>query len=257
MILFVDRPRLAVFWPFAFLLLLLPLGAPLLTGLRLLDSGICAQLPGHMLMPGGVTLPLCARNTGIYTGAALAFGILRAEGRQRAMLPPTPRLIALLLTLIAMMGLDGLNSVATDLALPHLYAPSNAARLATGLGAGMALALLLAPVIARAHYGDLDQRPPLEHAVGLLRYLGAALIAFAVIWSVAPWTLYPIALLSNAGLLAVVIGVNRIAVAAIGGVAGNVRHPRLSSSITSVTLVCIGIGELALLAGLKVLLLGP
>ena len=90
-------------WTPALLLLLIPLGVPLLDALRLLDSGICAQVPTHMLAPGGVTLPLCARNTGIYSGAALAFGILRARGRQRAMLPPPPWLIAVLLALIALM----------------------------------------------------------------------------------------------------------------------------------------------------------
>jgi uncharacterized membrane protein len=237
--------------------LLIPLGVPLLDALRLLDSGICAQVPTHMLAPGGVTLPLCARNTGIYSGAALAFGILRARGRQRAMLPPPPWLIAVLLALIALMGLDGLNSVAADLALPHLYAPTNALRLASGLGAGVALVLLLAPVIARARYGAADQRPPVEHAADLLRHLGAALVAYLLIWSTASWTLYPVALLSNAGLLAVLIGVNRIALRAIRGVAGMGQSPLANNPVAPASLMLVAISELALLAGMRLALLGP
>jgi uncharacterized membrane protein len=252
-----ERPPLAGLWPYVFLLLLIPLSAPLLEALRWLDSGICAQLPTHTLRPGGVALPLCARNTGIYTGSALAFGIPRARGRQRAMLPPPPPLIALLVMLIAVMALDGLNSVAVDLALPHLYAPNNALRLATGLGAGIALALLLAPVIARARFGAADPRPPLVHLRDVLPCLGAALPAYIVVRSVAPWTLYPIAFLSNAGLLAVLAGVNCIALSAVAGLA---RSPnrfffRTGASPATLTLLCLT--ELALLAGMKALLLGP
>jgi uncharacterized membrane protein len=253
----VERPSLAGLWPYASLLLLIPLSAPLLEALRWLDSGICAQLPTHTLRPGGVALPLCARNTGIYTGAALAFGVLRAQGRQRAMLPPPPSLIAFLLVLITAMALDGLNSVAADLALPHLYAPSNALRLATGLGAGMALALLLAPVIARARFGAADPRPPLAHLRDALPCLCAALPAYIVVRSVAPWTLYPVAFVSNAGLLAVLAGVNSIALTAVAGLARSPNRFFLRTGASPATLTLLCLTELALLAGMKTLLLGP
>lgn len=251
-----QRIQFARLLPFAALLLLVPLGPQILATLRFLDSGICAQLPTHMLAPGGVTLPLCARNTGIYTGAALTFGILRAQGRQRSMRPPRPLLIALLLTLIAVMGIDGLNSVATDLALPRLYPPANALRLGTGLGAGAALALLLSPVIARARYGSVDRRPPLESPVELLPFGAAAALAFLLIWSGASWALYPVALASNAGLLGVLVGVNRIACTALGGLAGAPR-PHTSNIVAPSTLALLSVAEVALLGGMKLLLLGP
>jgi uncharacterized membrane protein len=252
-----DRPPLAGLWPYAFLLLLIPFGAPLLEALRWLDSGICAQLPTHTLRPGGVALPLCARNTGIYTGAALSFGILRARGRQRAMLPPPPPVVAFLLTCIAAMAVDGMNSVAADLALPHLYPPTNALRLATGFGAGMALALLLAPVIARARFGAEDPRPPLVHLRDVLPCVGAALPAYLVVRSVAPWTLYPVAFLSNAGLLAVLAGLNSIALSAVAGLARSPNRFALRAGASPATLMLLCLTELALLAGMKTLLVGP
>ena len=252
-----ERARPLALGPYAFLLLLIPFGVPLLAALRVLDSGICAQLPTHMLAPGGVTLPLCARNTGIYSGAALAFGILRARGRQQAMLPPSASLIAGLIALIALMGLDGLNSMATDLALPHLYAPSNALRLASGLGAGMALVLLLSPVIARARFGAADRRPPLERPSDLLPFLGAALAAYGIIWSTATWTLYPIALLSNAGLFGVLVGINRIALHALRGLSGVASQPSSINRAAPAVLMLVAVSELALLAGMRLLLLGP
>jgi uncharacterized membrane protein len=252
---FVERQCPVPLWSCAFLLLLIPSAPPLLNALRLLDSGICAQLPTHMLAPGGITLPLCARNTGIYSGVALAFGLLRARGRQRAMLPPTPPVIAVLLTLIGIMALDGFNSVATDLALPHLYAPSNALRLATGLGAGIALALLLAPVIARARFGMQDRRPPAAGVAALLPFGAAATLAFLVIHSAAPWTLYPVAVLSNAGLLAVLVGINRVAFSALAGPSATATPSGARLALTTLLPLCVA--ELALLAGLKLLLLGP
>ena len=49
------------------LLAFLP-GATLIERLRALDGGICAQAPSHSFWPGGQQLPLCSRNTGIYSG---------------------------------------------------------------------------------------------------------------------------------------------------------------------------------------------
>jgi uncharacterized membrane protein len=247
----------ARFLPLAALLLLVPFGPPILEALRFLDSGICAQLPTHMLAPGGVTLPLCARNTGIYTGAALAFGVLRAQGRWRSMLPPPPLLVALLLTLMAAMAIDGLNSVAADLALPHPYPPTNAVRLATGLGAGAALALLLSPVIARARYGGADRRPPLGSAIDLLPFGAAAVLAFPLIWSGGFWTLYPVALVSNAGLLGVLGGINRVALSAITGLARPTPRSSPGCRAAPAALALLSVAELAVLAGTKLLLLGP
>jgi uncharacterized membrane protein len=228
----------------------------LLALLRLLDSGICAQLPTHMLMPGGEALPLCARNTGIYTGAVLAFGVLRLQGRQRAMLPPPPPLVGLLLAVVGVMGVDGLNSVAADLGLPHLYPPSNALRLATGLGAGVALALLLAPVIARARHGDADQRPPVDRPVALLPFAIPALAGFPVIWSQAPWTLYPVAIISNAGLFLTLAGLTTIAVHAGRGIGGRAALAISGNPWSPMLLTGLAATELALLAGVRLATVG-
>lgn len=225
--------------------------------LRLLDSGICAQLPTHMLKPGGIPLPLCARNTGIYTGAALAFGVLRLRGRRRAMLPPAPIVIAALLGAIGVMGVDGLNSVAADLQLPHLYQPSNTLRLATGLAAGAALAVLLAPVIARARYGAADQRPPVSGLPDLAPLAVLLLGAFPLIWSSAAWTLYPVAIVSNAGLFAVLAGVNSIALDAWRGLRRRSTAISLERHTPFARLILLVLIELAVLATVRGAMLGP
>lgn len=247
-------PRLALVIVLA-LAALLPLAPALLPLLRLLDSGICAQQPTHMLTPGGVALPLCARCTGIYTGAALGYALLTARGRLRASRPPSRLLIALLLGAIAVMGFDGLNSVANDLGIGPLYPPSNAVRLATGLLAGTALALLLAPVVAGTLFGAADDRPPLDGVPGLLPFAVAGVVAFGLIWNGAAWLLYPVALVSNAGLLLILGSANVALVHAL------TRRTPLAANVGALAPLLLLAGgaclaELSILANMRIALLG-
>ncbi len=106
-------------------------------------SGLCHQLPEHSLTFGGLPLPLCARCTGLFTGAALTFLILWAVDRGR-----TGGLDGRLAALMGLLGaawlVDGVNSLGSFWrSRPFLYPPSNALRLATGLGMGFAVGTLL------------------------------------------------------------------------------------------------------------------
>jgi hypothetical protein len=163
--------------------------------------------------------------------------------------------VALLLGLIGLMGIDGVNSVLNGLGLPHLYPPANALRLATGLAAGIALVLLLAPVIARAAWGERDTRPPLSRATELFPYAVAATMAYALIWSAPAWSLYPVAYLSNAGLFGVLVGVNLLAVLALS------RRPPVLAGAEAALLPPLGLAgavclvELLALAMLRAALL--
>ena len=55
--------------------------------------------------------------------------------------------------------------------------------------------------------------------------------------------------------MAVLVGVNRIALSAINGLSGAAENPGVRPAMLPLIPVCIG--ELALLAGMKLLLLGP
>ena len=229
--------------------------APFIELLRYLDSSICAQLPTHTLSLGGVPLPLCARNTGIYTGAAAAVALLWRSGRGRAMLPPPRHIVGILLAAIGAMAFDGFNSVAFDLGLPHLYTPQNALRLATGLVAGTALALLVAPVFARAIWGDQDERPSIAHLRQLLPFATLASSAYALIWSGPAWALDPVALVSNLGLLALLGEINLIAWLALQRAAGKAPTASLRRGLVS-SVALLGVAELLTLATMRGVLLG-
>lgn len=179
---------------------LLP-GGSLLDHLRWLDSGICAQIPTHMLTVGVGQLPLCARNTGMYLGFMLTMITLHLRKKGGAQkLPPRP-ILAVLVGGIAIMALDGTNSFLLDLGMPHLYQPHNLLRLATGLLAGSALAALVLPMLNQQCWKQCNQQPTIATGKELLWFLPALLISFLGIATQNALSFYPIALLSTAGLI--------------------------------------------------------
>jgi len=105
--------------------------------------GLCAQRPSHSLLIGGNILPLDARMTGIYLGAATSGVWLLAAGRIRATARLPRSTITLLGLFVAAMTLDGLNALLVDLGAPHAYQPSNVLRLITGILAGTALGIAI------------------------------------------------------------------------------------------------------------------
>jgi len=120
---------------------------------------------------GGQQLPLEARMGGIFLGFLCAIALLAFLGRLRAAQPPGGWLGLACWALVALTGLDGLNAFLFDGNLPHVYPPTTLSRLITGLGAGLGLGLVAAPVVA----GTVWHRPLDEAAVEDPIELGAGL----------------------------------------------------------------------------------
>lgn len=195
-------------------LVLLP-GVSLLDRLRWLDSGICAQLPRHSFYPGGERLPLCARNTGIYLGFIVTLIILYATGRGRAQrLPPWPIIGVLVLGIVGM-AVDGFNSFFLDLGLMHLYQPHNLLRLATGLATGLALASLGLPLLNRLFWCEYSEQRSISSWATLLLLVPGLALSFFAVASQKGLVLYPVALLSTAGILTVLSSVNLVVIIAV------------------------------------------
>src|SRR5215213_6597870 len=94
--------------------------------------GLCAQRPSHSLQVGGSVLPMDARMTGIYIGAAATIIWLIAARRLRSSRTPSPLVLAFLALFVLALAFDGFNGLLVDLRFPALYEPSNDLRLATG-----------------------------------------------------------------------------------------------------------------------------
>lgn len=166
--------------------------------------GLCAQRPSHSIQIGGATLPMDARMTGIYIGAAISVCWLIAAGRMRAMRPPSLSVIVTLAVLVAALAVDGFNALLVDLAMLHPYEPSNALRLVTGVLAGTALGVVLGHLCAVSMWSQGDRRiavvtTPRELIVPLLISGGVGWLAMTDL----PVLFAPFAV----GLLAAAVGV--------------------------------------------------
>jgi uncharacterized membrane protein len=110
--------------------------------------GLCAQRPSHSLQIGGSTLPMDARMTGIYIGAAATVTWLIAAHRLRSTRVPSTPVLALLALFVLALAVDGFNALLVDLRYPTLYEPSNYLRLVTGVLAGTSLGVALGHLFA-------------------------------------------------------------------------------------------------------------
>lgn len=196
--------------------LLIVLGASFVLGpaslaerLRLITAGVCALQSSHMIHLGTTPLPFCARNTGIFVG--LAVGYVALFGRGDAFRWPSPRIALGMAGLLTLMGLDGLNALLSDLALPHPYPPDNLLRLATGLLAGAAMAVFVLPVTGFLLDLHSSGSAPRAMSSGLLPVaLTVALAAMASGW---PILWLPTALVSVASLVGTTALINLWALA--------------------------------------------
>ncbi|HEY1012889.1 MAG TPA: DUF2085 domain-containing protein [Herpetosiphonaceae bacterium] len=187
----------------------------LLEQLTRIVSGVCDQK--HPLLFGRVTLPLCQRDTGIYTSALCTVLTLLALGRGHAAVSP-PRAITrvLLVGALGMVG-DGVNSWLFDYGPTYLYTPQPLLRILSGIAMGIALAtyLLFALNALLRQHPDRDLR-----VLYLWRELGVVglvnILVFAVLHLRLPGLAYPVALFSTLGLLVMSLGMNLLLVGVLG-----------------------------------------
>ncbi len=157
---------------------------------RAVLHGLCAQQPSHSLSVGGDLLPFDSRMTGIYTGTLMCWGVLLWFGRPLAKALPALPVTAVLVGAVALLAVDGFNSLFVDLGLRHLYEPRNVLRFFTGFGTGVALASLQSWLIGTSLWKLGKDAPmwrsPKELAwappAAILVYVG---VVFAPGWSYA------------------------------------------------------------------------
>lgn len=173
---------------------------------------ICHRIGERSFHIGDRQLPLCARCTGEFYSSAIALIYYFFFSKKKSGMPGWKLGAPLLLFLIAF-GVDGSNSYlyllkqtskgALD-AIPNLYIPNNTLRLFTGSGMGIALASILFPAFNQSAWKEYDPAPALTwKKLGIL--VGIVFVVDLAILTESPIILYPIAILSVLGVLALLI----------------------------------------------------
>lgn len=206
-------------WPIVALLAAVAAAVLLPTqALRMADLvgyAVCHRIPDRSFFVQGIQLPLCARDTGMFSAALLgllSFAVIRPE--RVALFPRRPHLYALA-AFAAAWALDGFNSyMLLARGEPLLYMPQNWLRLVTGAFMGAAVSSFVVPLFNSAVWRpDLSaSRPSVAswREVALLAGVALAVIA-VVLWR--PDFLYgPIALVSVLGVLLLLTVVNALLV---------------------------------------------
>jgi uncharacterized membrane protein len=182
---------------------------PLLAAADWSGYALCHRITERSFTINGRQFPLCARCTGMYLGAALTIAALFLAGRAKRVFLPRKWIFLILLGLVALMGIDGINSYSHFFPqAPHLYAPKNWLRLATGMGTGLTLGIIVFAALAQSLWRQPQYMPLIENFRELGAFLLLGLVAAMLVLSNQPALLYVLALVSTAGLLFVVTALN-------------------------------------------------
>jgi uncharacterized membrane protein len=223
-----------LFWP----------GQPLEWKMYAVVHGVCAQQ--HNIFLGGLQFPLCARNSGIYLSFLLTTIYIYAIGRGRASgLPPWP-IVATLVGFIAIMAVDGFNSLAVDIGRQPLYRPDNFVRTLTGMGMGIAIGVLLHLVLVKTLRHDADDDTRILKGWGeLIGIIAVNLLVLAAIYGNLSFMFWPLAFLAFFGITGVLYMVSLLLTSLVMGYEGRVtRITQLARPATLAlvpTLIILGV----------------
>jgi uncharacterized membrane protein len=214
---------------------------------KAIGYGLCHQLPERSLFVGGLQLPVCARDTGIYLGFALGLVVvaLLDRGRRSRELPRWP-VLALAGLFVLSMAIDGLTSYG------GLRETTNAIRLATGLATGWALAPLTVMMINEQLWAQGARTRIIEGARATALWIGGLPASFGLAWTVLPLTgvLYPI--IVSVAIIATFMAVNLVLVGLVPRF--EKRAKRFRDAVPQLAIaLALTAGELAAAAWLRVI----
>ncbi|HEY3340507.1 MAG TPA: DUF2085 domain-containing protein, partial [Anaerolineae bacterium] len=187
----------------------------LLQSLDLVGYAVCHRIPERSFFIANIQLPLCARDTGMFSGALLGIISFVVVQRKRVAQFPVKPFLFVLAAFFLIWGFDGFNSYMLLLRGQVLiYMPQNWLRLVTGAFMGITLSSFVVPLFNSAVWQP--QLASNEPSVGSWRTVGrlaviAVGIIVVVLWQ--PDFLYgPIALISTFGVLTLLVVVNMLLV---------------------------------------------
>jgi uncharacterized membrane protein len=169
---------------------------------RAAGYSVCHQIESHTLVVNDKFLPLCARCTGTFIGVLVGWLYLSSK-QKRGGIPSVSKIVLFGVFFLAFV-LDGVNSTLSILPGIHpIYTPSNPLRLATGLGFGLVLAVLVKTLWNQTLWKDSSSLPVLiswKQTAGIILILAAI---WLFVLSNIPYSFYPIAIFSTLGIFVI------------------------------------------------------
>jgi uncharacterized membrane protein len=213
---------------------------------------VCHRIDLRSFHIGERQMPLCVRCTGQYLGAMTGLAFQAIFSRRRAGSPPW-RVIAILALLAGFFGLDGMNSYLhlppIVKAFPNmllLYEPNNVLRLVTGTGMGLVISAALYPAFVSTVYRQYDRAPALPGLKVLLAMMVSALAVSSLALTNLDWVLYPLALISSAGILVLLTMIYTIVL--LMAFRLDNRYERLSQAVFPIiAALCVTILQIAMM----------
>jgi uncharacterized membrane protein len=149
--------------------------------LHWMGYGLCHQLPERSFFGGGVQVPVCARDTGIYFGVLISLAVIALlhKGERPKLFTGTAGWVAIAL-MIGSMALDGGTEYA------GLRGTTNELRLITGLLAGFAVGAIIAPMLNDELWVRGGQSRVLDTPRRLWIWLAAVPVSYVTIYWVLP-----------------------------------------------------------------------
>ena len=164
---------------------------------------VCHRITSHSFTIGDRPFSFCARCTGQYLGFLWGFGIQIFLSKKRVGFPP--KYILFIMGFLFLIYLsDGINSALhlyPGFQQWSIYEPNNTLRLFSGLGMGIAISGMLYPLLGQSIWREVNLQPALSGfgEVGFL-FGGGVLLGLMILFG-NPLILYPLILLSSAGLI--------------------------------------------------------
>lgn len=177
------------------------------TFMRWFGYGLCHQLPERSFAAGGLQVPVCARDTGIYIGFVVSLAVIVAlHHRQRPTGFPGPAAVAVMFLFGAFMAWDGVTSYA------GLRTTTNDLRLVSGMAMGFAMAAIVVPILNDEIWRRADSDRVLSPAWRLVAWVFVLPLAFLFVRYVGPLLGVGFALSVTAAILATLASINLIVV---------------------------------------------
>jgi uncharacterized membrane protein len=165
---------------------------------------VCHRIAERSFFMFDRQLPLCSRCTGMYLGAAVGLMFLLKRKRHSGF--ADKKTLFILLGFLVMFAFDSINSFLQLLPnTPHLYTSHNWLRLLTGSGMGVAIPVMLVPIVNGTLWKDSSPEPIISSWKQLVIIVGVISVLDATFLFGNPYILMLFAVLTPLTVVAILM----------------------------------------------------